>query len=331
MAAKQPQFPPRQCKADGSARRVGVEIEFSGLSLEEASDVLAKETKLERRAISDYEVALEGDSAGEWRVERDQELLKRLGRERAGSDEAAGFILKTAEKALDLGSQAIVPLELVSPPLPFKRLPDFQQLVGALRAAGAVGTKDNVLFAFALQLNPELPDLETATIRRYLQAFVCLQDWLASRSEMDAARKVTHYAALYPNDYVTLLLDQDYAPDQSTLIEDYLHHNPTRNRALDMLPLFSSLDDKRVQAVVDDPKIKSRPTFHYRLPNSEVGMTDWTIYEAWNDWVQVEKVAESADDLAHLIAMRLRQKEDLLGNILSDSASSIEQWLNDGR
>ncbi|MEE4185618.1 MAG: amidoligase family protein [Gammaproteobacteria bacterium] len=331
MGITEPKFPPRQTRADGSARRVGVEIEFSGLSLEDAAWLLAQQAQLQQRAISDYEIVLEGDSAGDWRVERDQELLKQLGRERADSAEAAGFFKQAAEKALDLGSQAIVPLELVSPPLPFERLSDFQQLVDALAADGAVGTDDNVLFAFALQLNPELPDLEAATIRRYLQAFAGMQEWLAARTEVDAARKVTNYSALYPSDYIRLLLSEDYNPGQDDLINDYLQHNPTRNRALDMLPLFSYLDEDRVQAITADPKIKSRPTFHYRLPNSDIGKPDWTIYEAWNDWVTVEEIAESEADLSDLIVMRQQELANLFGELLSDPAVSVDQWLQDGR
>jgi hypothetical protein len=32
-------------------------------------------------------------------------------------------------------------------------------------------------------------------------------------------------------------------PDLDTLIDDYLEYNPTRNRALDFLPLFLHLDE----------------------------------------------------------------------------------------
>ncbi|OBX33760.1 putative amidoligase enzyme [Halomonas elongata] len=38
------------------------------------------------------------------------------------------------------------------------------------------------------------------------------------------------------------MLDPDYQPDLRTLIDDYLEYNPTRNRELDLLPLFAYLD-----------------------------------------------------------------------------------------
>ena len=323
--------PPEETNSEGNLRRVGVEIEFGGLPLAEAAQIIADTAGLRQSAISDYEIALEGDPAGAWRIERDQELLKKMGRERAENEEEVGLLATAAEKALELGSKAIVPLELVSPPLSFERLPEFQELVDALRAAGAVGTGGNVLFAFALQLNPELPALDAETIRRYLQSFACLQDWLEERCNMDAARKVTHYSALYPIDYVKLLLSEDYAPDIATLIDDYLQHNPTRNRALDMLPVFSYIDEVRVRGIVSDPKIKSRPTFHYRLPNSKIDEKTWTVFEAWNDWVTVEEIAESPVRLAELSKLRSRGLQELFGDLLSSSADDVDRWLKENR
>jgi len=128
-----------------------------------------------------------------------------------------------------------------------------------------------------------------------------------------------------------VLLDSAYAPNQAQLIDDYLEHNPTRNRALDMLPLFSYLDKERVAAKVPDRKIKSRPTFHYRLPNSEVGKPGWTIFEAWTDWVTVEEIADSPAQLKGLVDMRSSQLREPFGEILADSAAGIDRWLRENR
>ena len=78
------------------------------------------------------------------------------------------------------------------------------------------------------------------------------------------------------------------------LIDDYLKDNPTRNRVLDMLPLFMFLDKDRVEAAVEDSLVRPRPTLHYRLPNSEVDEPDWSLSLAWNDWMQVEALANDA-------------------------------------
>jgi hypothetical protein len=43
------------------------------------------------------------------------------------------------------------------------------------------------------------------------------------------------------------------------------------------LPLFAFLDEDRVRAKLDDPLIKSRPTYHYRLPNTDFHKPNWGI------------------------------------------------------
>jgi hypothetical protein len=108
---------------------------------------------------------------------------------------------------------------------------------------------------------------------------------------MDPARRALRFATAYPLAYRRLLFAPDYAPDMPALISDYLRHNPTRNRGLDLLPLFAHLDPLRVRAAVHDPRIKSRPTFHFRLPNSQVGTPGWRISDEWRVWLEVERLA----------------------------------------
>lgn len=91
-----------------------------------------------------------------------------------------------------------------------------------------------------------------------------------------------------------------YSPDLAALIDDYLAANPTRNRALDMLPLFAHLDEPRVRAAIDDPQIKSRPTYHYRLPDSRVRMPGWNITREWQRWLVVEHVAADPELAARI-------------------------------
>ena len=83
----------------------------------------------------------------------------------------------------------------------------------------------------------------------------------------------------------------------AALIDDYLEANPTRNRILDMLPLFHYLDSDRVEQQVDDILVKPRPTLHYRLPNSEIDDPEWSLHRPWNDWMQVEALANDASRL----------------------------------
>jgi len=91
----------------------------------------------------------------------------------------------------------------------------------------------------------------------------------------------------------------DYQPDLDALIDDFLHFTPTRNRPLDMLPLFAWLDeDKVMQAPVEKDLIKARPALHYRLPNCLIDEPDWSLSVPWNDWIEVERLAADSDALA---------------------------------
>jgi hypothetical protein len=86
------------------------------------------------------------------------------------------------------------------------------------------------------------------------------------------------------------------------LIDDYLDASPSRNRELDMLPLFAHLDHDRVRARLPYEKISARPTFHYRLPDSRVDDPAWTIAADWNRWVEVERLACDPARLVRLAA-----------------------------
>jgi hypothetical protein len=94
-----------------------------------------------------------------------------------------------------------------------------------------------------MQLNPELPDTDVDSVRGYLQAYLCLEDWLRMRSEVDLTRRLTFFADPFPKAYARTVVDAGYSPNLDRLIDDYLDANPTRNRSLDMLPLFCHLDE----------------------------------------------------------------------------------------
>ncbi|MEJ8567179.1 amidoligase family protein [Elongatibacter sediminis] len=320
-------LPPARTTVDGASRRIGVEIELIGPGVPEVARVVSEHTGGEAQSVSRYEYEVGGDEAGTWRVEIDQELLKKMGRERESRDEPLPLLDEAAEELLRFGSELLVPVEIVSPPLPMERLPEFDRLTGALREAGAKGTGANPAYAFGLQFNPELPALDADTVTRYLKAFLCLYDWLKSRSQVDATRKLTGFAKPFPADYVRRVVNPGYRPDLAALMDDYLRDNPTRNRALDMLPLFAHLDEDRVRAAVEDSRIKARPTLHYRLPNSELGRADWGVFVAWGDWLEVERLAcdrKRLDDICGAYHELLKQP---LGGMLADWAGECEQWL----
>ncbi len=309
-------------------RRVGVELEMNGLDLDTLSLVVADCLGTSIEHGGRYERILKGDPAGDWIVELDFALLKRLGREPHDASTLEGELGRSAEEALAWAAEALVPLELVSPPLPFERLGKVEELIERLRKAGARGTSDRLLNAFGMQFNPEIPDEDPALLTSVLQAFLCLYEWLYTRADIDLSRRLTLYVDPFPIDYVRKVIAPEYRPDLATLIDDYLADNPTRNRALDLLPLFAHLDAARVRRVTDDPLIKPRPAFHYRLPDCNIHEADWGLHAAWNDWIEVERLAADLERLAACCKAYLTFLERPLGRWLGDWSEEVERhWL----
>jgi hypothetical protein len=232
------------------------------------------------------------------------------------------------ERALRSASEWLVPVEVVSPPLPMDRLGELDTLIEQLRRAGAEGTGGALLNAFGLQLNPEMPATDADTVLSYLQAFLCLNDWLQWRADVDLTRQLTFFADPFPRDYTRRVVDSGYRPNLPALIDDYLDANATRNRALDCLPLFLHLDEQRVRAVVEDPRVKPRPTLHYRLPNSEIDRPGWGMREVWTDWLQVEHLAADTHRLRDLCHAYAKFIDRPLGRLFEESwTEQVKPWL----
>lgn len=322
------QQPPWLENAEGEPRHIGIELEMSGLDLDALAAQVAGFFNLKVTSSGRYERQLQGDPAGEWVVELDYDLLKQLGREERGEKTLSDKIGQSAEEVLAWAAEALVPLEIISPPLPLERLGEVETLIVHLRDAGAKGTTDSAINAFGMQLNPELPSHEPRLIAASLKAFLCLYDWLYERADVDLSRRVTSYVDPFPTDYVKKLLAADYWPDLATLIDDYLIDNPTRNRALDMLPLFMFLDENRVRAKTDDALIKARPTFHYRLPDCQIDKPGWGLYVAWNDWVVVERLAADEERLQACCEAYLEFLGSPMKRLFSSWAKTVEaKWL----
>lgn len=317
--------PPVRAREDGSPRRVGVEIELQGIRVAELAELVAGVLggEWEERSSAEYRVIDRAERP--WRVEVDFQLLKELA-EQATEDEPFRNLLVDA---LGAASSLVVPCEIVSPPLPVTDLSDsLGRLAESLHEAGARGTRHTPWYAFGVHLNVDPPDLETGTLLAYLRAFICAYDWLVWHGRVDPARRLTPYIDAYPRAYDLLVTDPEYAPDRQLLIDDYLAHNPTRNRALDLLPLLMHVNGPRVRSVVDDPLVKPRPALHYRLANSSLDEPDWSLRQPWTEWVALERLASDADALeACCIAFR-RHREQLLHPVRSAWRKEVARWLD---
>lgn len=284
-------LPDRVNTADGSKRRVGIEIELAGVESVVMAGLIEDMYGGKQTLKTRFELDVVDTRFGDFKLELDSSALKELAAREAAKELPPGPLEIITADLLTRASELLVPWEIVTPPIAFDEARSLCELVSRLRQNGALGTRHALRFAFGLHLNPELPDLETETIVNYLRAYFCLYDWIAAEERIDLTRKLTPYIDNFRKPYVRMLIDPNYRPTQQQMIDDYLFHNPTRNRGLDMLPLFAHLDESRVRNVVDDDRINPRPTFHYRLPNCDIDNPHWNLDHPWLLWLEVERLS----------------------------------------
>lgn len=317
------ELPPRIKRDDGSTRRVGFELEFSGIDLDATAAALQSSLGAALTSKTAAERVLQVEHLGEFTVELDWAYLKRKAAEEGHSASDEEWLERLGETAA-----ALVPVEVVCPPIPVTDLADLDPMVAALREAGAIGTEESLVAAYGVHVNPEIPALDAATLHAYIRAFSLLQWWLVEHHAVDATRKLSPYIDLYSEAYVERVLGTSQ-PDMDEIFAAYLEHNASRNHALDLLPLLAEIDEARVQDVVDDARVKARPTFHYRLPDCDIERADWSLAEAWNAWCVVEKLAAQPEALDTLAAKYLEAKRFLLGVKRKAWVEQVDRWLQD--
>ncbi len=305
-------MPAQMSSHQGTVRRAGFELEFAGLEFREAVRVLEQVYQTRAEVRTEAEAVLQAPGLGKFKVEVDSELAKQLAKARAQARSGGGGQDDPLAQWLVNLTTELVPVEVVCPPVSFARLPQLDAMVRALRSAGAEGTAESVVYAFGVHINPELPALDAATISRYLKAYVVSQDWLIRRHRVDMTRRFMPYIDIYPSAYCRRVVEYGDDIRLETLLDDYLEYNATRNRALDLLPLFTELDAERVRQAVTDSRINPRPTFHYRLPNCEIERGDWGLAESWNIWCVIESLAADSELLNRTAAEYLQHASQLI-------------------
>lgn len=286
-------FPPVTVGVDGVPRHVGVELEFGSITAREAASALQGIFGGRSYGEDDQDVRVSGSEIGDFTVKLDT----RYAHPADPRDGWMGRLRVLSAKYVGKAARYVVPSEFVTAPLPMHDLPKLERAVDALRKAGASGTFERSLFAFAVHLNPEVPKRDVETVVAIMKAFVGLDDWLRESFQPKRLRRALGFASPYPEAYRRRLMDPAYWPDVDTLIDAYIDANPTRNRDLDMLPLLLNLDEERVRRRLPKEKIGNRPAFHYRLPGARLGDPDWCIAAIWNGWVAVEALAADRERL----------------------------------
>lgn len=294
----------------GKPRRVGVEMEMAGIDPERIAAEVVDAVGGRFEPESAFSGTVRDTEFGDFGIELDAQVLtsrRYLDSLRAvGIEIEPGQLRDNLEDVLSRVAGLVVPHELVCPPVEVEALERIDAIREGLRRAGAKGTHSSAFYAFGLQFNIEIARAESAHLLAVLRAFFLMFDEICERERIDFSRKLTPFVQPFPEDYVAHVLNPDYAPDMTSLIDDYLAYTPTRNRPLDLLPLFAWLDRDRVMdAPVERELIKPRPTWHYRLPNCLIDDPGWSLAGPWREWVRIEALAADSDALARAAGLRL--------------------------
>jgi Putative amidoligase enzyme len=293
--AKEPEAlsSPPPIAADGSLRRVGVEIEFLGPSAQAAALALAGDLGGTSVMADPHAFKVTGTPLGDLLVETD---LRHVHPDR--HPELGLRLDRRVAAWLGTLASPFVPRELITAPIPLARLPEMDTIVQSLRNAGAYGRGVLLWDSLGLHFNVDPPSLDAETVAAFLKAFLLVNDSLRKAIANGSARRALALPPDYPESYKRRVLDPGYWPDLTQLTDDYLAANPTRKRALDLLPLLTHCDEERVRSVLPHEKIGPRPVLHYRLPQARLSDPAWSIMPDWERWLSVERLAMNHDALA---------------------------------
>lgn len=291
-------------------KKIGFEIEFAEIPLKKTSKLIQElfggHVHEENEAV--YKV--KKTELGEFKVELDAEPVQKIAYDSSKAPQnLAEQVSKQATKKICDAASYIVPFEIVTPPISEKDINQLEELRKKLFQEGAEGTSDKTHYAFGLHINPEEIELKVDKILQILQSFLVLEPWLQAAHQVDTTRKVTSYIDPFPVKYMEKILDASYSPSLHEFIKDYHQDNPTRNRPLDMLPILTYMDEKYVRKLYgNQEKINKRPTYHYRIPNSNIGNPSWTISHELDIWKKVEWLANNKEKLHQIISQWKKEK-----------------------
>lgn len=319
-----PLEPPEPTLPDGTPRRVGVEIEFAGLDAADTSRLVRYIYGGRIEIEDEHRRHIVGTSLGDFTVELDWFAAHGS---RKNDEQPKGTLDEIEEKIRaavgDVGSM-VMPYEISCPPVPIDKLTELDALVEGLRRSGAQGTEGRFFYAFGLHFNPEASRRDADGILNVLKSYLLLSSWLREQMDIDMARRVAPFVHRFPDPYAALVLEPDYRPDLLHLARDYMHWNPSRNRELDLYPLFACIVPEALTNMRSDPHVKARPTWHWRLPDSRVGVPGWSIVPDWNRWVQVERLSIDGWALDELGAM---WRERWKAGALTEWPGIVQRWM----
>lgn len=300
-------FPDTQ---DGAPRRTGVEVEFSGLDVDETCKVLTGVLGGEISGEEPFLRDVSGTEIGGIKVELDTPARE------AGS-------VEIVRKGLDVAA-AVVPVEVITEPLDMAQLRRFNEVIPALQRAGASGTRAGVFLGFGVHLNPEVVAPSHPHTLKTIVAFGLLEDYLRKAEHLDMTRRALPFVKPWPDPFVTELLEADLT-EIGDLFPIAKRHIDTRNHGLDLLPLLRHIDEDRYAQAFPGVKSGARPTFHFRLPDCRIDEPSWDLSQSWALWHLVESVAVNDAAMNDLGKVWLERRKDLIHG--TSWAEDVEDYL----
>ncbi|APX10538.1 amidoligase family protein [Tateyamaria omphalii] len=282
---------PRPQGSDGTDRRVGVEIEFAGLTEDATATLVRAELGGDIHRDATHDLHVSGTELGTVKIVLDT-ALRRLG--------DAGPV----DKVLD-ALRGLIPVEIVTDPLTRDQLVRLDTFRDTLRRNGAVGTTDGVLLGFGVHLNVSITDTHDPFTWQTVLAFALMQGWLRRRMPIDGTRRLMPFVAPWPDAFVTELAHIGPTPTCDAVRDLYAQHCNSRNHALDLLPIFRHADTEAFDRLFpNQSNTKGRPAFHFRLPDCRIDDAAWSLNLEWQRWRLVELLAADADALSALTRKR---------------------------
>jgi len=299
-------YPPKPRNADGDLRAVGVEVECGGVDAEDVAHAL-QEALGGELSQDDAIWHLTGSDLGALQIFLDTKYKNTLSQ--------SDLVRSLAE--------VLIPVEIVTTPIPLDRLGRLDALESALRDLGAKGSRSAPQYGFGVHLNVEVRGTDVDGWWPELRAYALIEPALRDQDAPDASRRMLPFIQPYA-DSLQLALLGDKPADTEAATRHYLQHAASRNHALDMLPLLAHLHPDAVKAAVDGKAAGSaRPAFHYRLPETRLDEDAWSLAYEWQRWCAIEEIAQDPDLMERIAGVwrsenNTRARRAALTNLIQD-------------
>ena len=307
---------PNATTEGGHARKIGVEVEFSGLTVADTVNVVEKGLSGTPEGDDQFLRHVKGTRVGDIKVELDTVA-------KAASD------VDLVRHGLD-AARAVVPIEIITDPLDLFQLQEFSDFLGDLRDAGAQGSRSGVLLGFGVHLNPEVVGLTHSHTVETIRAYGLLEAHLRRVERLNLTRRVLPFVAPWPEAFVTALLDKNVT-SLNDVLQLAITHLSSRNHGLDLFPLLKYAAPDQFEDGFTDTLTSGRPTFHFRLPDCRIDETGWDLTQPWALWHCVEMVAADPSLMRKLNAAWHNRETGLFETkAWADDVSSILQLSTSG-